>query len=89
MERPMQIINLIMMPLMFASNIFFPISLMPDWMQAVAKVNPLSYLTDAVRELTILPPDGSVLMLDFAYLGIFAVILSAIGIVLSWKYLTK
>ncbi|MEM4405779.1 MAG: ABC transporter permease [Candidatus Methanomethylicaceae archaeon] len=89
MERPMQIINLIMMPLMFASNIFFPISLMPDWMQAVAKVNPLSYLTDAVRQLTILPLDGSVLLLDFTYLGIFATILSAIGIVLSWKYLTK
>ncbi|MCX8182618.1 MAG: ABC transporter permease [Candidatus Methanomethyliaceae archaeon] len=89
MERPMQIINLVMMPLMFASNIFFPISLMPEWMQVVAKVNPLSHLTDAVRQLTILPLDGTALMLDFVYLGIFASVLSAIGIVLSWKYLTK
>lgn len=89
MERPMQIINLVMMPLMFASNIFFPIPLMPEWMQAVARVNPLSYLTDAVRQLTILPLDGSALMLDFAYLGIFAAVLSIIGIILSWKYLTK
>ncbi|MGC8936909.1 MAG: ABC transporter permease [Candidatus Methanomethylicaceae archaeon] len=89
MERPMQIINLVTMPLMFASNIFFPISLMPDWMQAVAQVNPLSYLTDAVRQLTIMPLNTSVLMFDFMYLGIFASILSVIGIVLSWKYLTK
>lgn len=89
MERPMQIINLVTMPLMFASNIFFPISLMPDWMQAVAQVNPLSYLTDAVRQLTIMPLNTSVLMFDFLYLGIFASILSVIGIVLSWKYLTK
>jgi ABC-2 type transport system permease protein len=89
MERPMQIISLIMMPLMFASNTFFPIKLMPDWMQAIAKVNPLSYVTDAVRQLTILPLDSSALIIDFAYLGIFAAVLAAIGIVLSWRYLTK
>ncbi|MGB9671970.1 MAG: ABC transporter permease, partial [Candidatus Norongarragalinales archaeon] len=89
MERPMQIISLIMMPLMFASNTFFPIKLMPDWMQAIAQVNPLSYVTDAVRQLTILPLDTSALIIDFAYLSIFAAVLAAIGIVLSWRYLTK
>jgi len=89
MERPMQIISLIMMPLMFASNTFFPISLMPDWMQTIARVNPLSYVTDAVRQLTILPLDASALIMDFTYLGIFAAVLAAIGIVLSWRYLTK
>jgi ABC-2 type transport system permease protein len=89
MERPMQIISLITMPLMFASNTFFPPSLMPDWIQAVAKVNPLTYLTDAVRQLTILPLDASTLIFDFTYLGIFAVVLATIGIVLSWRYLTK
>ncbi|MBX5321431.1 MAG: ABC transporter permease [Candidatus Bathyarchaeota archaeon] len=89
MERPMQIISLIMMPLMFASNTFFPISLMPDWMQAIARVNPLSYLTDAVRQLIILPLDAPALITDFAYLSIFAAVLAAFGIVLSWRYLTK
>jgi hypothetical protein len=89
MESPMQIISLIMMPLMFASNTFFPISLMPDWMQAIARVNPLSYVTDAVRQLTILPLDASALIMDFTYLGIFAAVLAAIGIVLSWRYLTS
>jgi len=89
MERPMQIISLVMMPLMFASNTFFPIKLMPDWMQAIAQVNPLSYVTDAVRQLTILPLDSSALIIDFAYLGIFAAVLASIGIVLSWRYLTK
>ncbi|MEM3693795.1 MAG: ABC transporter permease [Candidatus Bathyarchaeia archaeon] len=89
MERPMQIISLITMPLMFASNTFFPTSLMPDWIQAVAKVNPLTYLTDAIRQLTILPLDVSALIFDFTYLGIFASVLATIGIVLSWRYLTK
>jgi ABC-2 type transport system permease protein len=89
MERPMQIISLITMPLMFASNTFFPVSLMPDWIQMVARINPLTYLTDAVRQLTIMPLDASALIFDLIYLGIFATILAAIGIVLSWRYLTK
>ncbi|MGC8911317.1 MAG: ABC transporter permease [Nitrososphaeria archaeon] len=89
MERPMQIINLIMMPLMFSSNIFFPISMMPEWMQVIASVNPLSYMTDAIRQLTILQLDASALIMDFIYLGIFATVLAVIGIMLSWRYLTK
>jgi ABC-2 type transport system permease protein len=89
MERPMQIVSLITIPLMFASNTFFPISLMPDWIQAIARVNPLTYLTSAIRQLTILPLDASALMVDFAYLGIFAAVLATIGIVLSWRYLVK
>ncbi|MGQ9515324.1 MAG: ABC transporter permease [Thermoproteota archaeon] len=89
MERPMQIVNLIMMPLMFASNTLFPTSLMPEWIQIIARVNPLTYMTDAVRQLTILTLDASTLMIDFAYLCIFAAVLSTIGIMLSWRYLTK
>jgi ABC-2 type transport system permease protein len=89
MERPMQFISLITMPLMFASNTFFPVNLMPDWMQAIAKVNPLTYLTDAIRRLTILPMEASTLALDFTYLGLFAAVLATIGIVLAWRYLTR
>jgi ABC-2 type transport system permease protein len=89
MERPMQFISLITMPLMFASNTFFPTRLMPDWMQAIANVNPLTYLTDAIRRLTILPLDASALIWDFTYLGLFAAVLTSIGIVLAWRYLTR
>lgn len=89
LERPMQFVSLITMPLMFASNTFFPVSSMPDWMQAIASVNPMTYMTDAVRQLTILPLDASALVTDFTYLSVFAAVLAIIGIVLSWRYLTK
>ncbi len=88
-ETQMAIVNLINLPLMFASNTFFPISMMPEWIQAIAHVNPISYLTDAIRQLTVLPLDIASLMLDFTYLGVFAAVFSAIGITLSWRYLTK
>jgi ABC-2 type transport system permease protein len=79
----MAVVNLINLPLMFASDTFFPISMMPDWIQAIARVNPVSYLTDANRQPTVLSLNASSLMFDFAYLSIFAVVFSVIGIVLS------
>jgi ABC-2 type transport system permease protein len=85
----MAIVNLINLPLMFASNTFFPISQMPSWIQAIASVNPVSYLTDAMRQLTVLPLNTSTLMADFAFLGVFAAVFSVIGVALSWRYLTK
>jgi ABC-2 type transport system permease protein len=88
-ETQMAIVNLINLPLMFASNTFFPISQMPDWIQAIARVNPISYLTDANRQLTVLPLDASSLMADFAFLSVFAAVFSVIGVALSWRYLTK
>jgi ABC-2 type transport system permease protein len=89
METPQAVINLITLPLMFASNAFFPINLMPSWLQAVANVNPMSYTTDAVRRLTIFSDGFSKLPFDFAYVGIFAALLTIISIVLSWRYLNK
>jgi len=89
METPQAVINLITLPLMFASNAFFPINLMPNWLQAVANANSMSYTTDAVRRLTIFSDGFSKLPFDFAYVGIFAVVLTVISIVLSWRFLNK
>jgi len=90
METPMAVMNLINLPMMFASNAFYPAKLMPDWLQTVVNVNPLSYTNDAVRQLLIVNTvDYAQLALDFTYVGIFAAIVATIGIILSWRYLTK
>jgi ABC-2 type transport system permease protein len=89
-ETPMAVMNLLNLPLTFASSAFFPISRMPSWLQTVAKVNPLSYTMDGMRQLLINPTiDYSKLALQYGYVGIFAAILTTIGIVLSWRYLNK
>jgi len=88
-ETPMAVVSLINLPLMFASNAFFPTKFMPDWLQTIAQFNPLTYTTDAVRQLLIFNTNYTQLALDFAYVGIFAVIVAAIGIVLSWRFLSK
>jgi ABC-2 type transport system permease protein len=48
-ERFMGIGQLLTMPLFFASNAIYPIALMPTWLQVIARVNPLTYLVDALR----------------------------------------
>jgi ABC-2 type transport system permease protein len=90
METPMAVMNLITLPLMFASNAFLPYSIMPSWLQTVAQVNPMTYTTDAVRQFLINSTiDFGQVSIDFAYVGIFAVIVAAIGILLSWRFLNK
>jgi len=88
-ETPMAVVNLINLPMMFASNAFFPTKFMPDWLQTIAKFNPMTYTTDAVRQLLIFNTDYTQLAWDFTYVGIFAVIVATIGIVLSWRFLSK
>jgi ABC-2 type transport system permease protein len=85
----MAVMNLLNLPLLFASNALFPISIMPSWLQAVANVNPISYATDASRQLILYQIDMSKLIMDFTVLGIFALVFTAIGIVLSWRYLSR
>jgi ABC-2 type transport system permease protein len=88
-ETPMAVVNLINLPLMFASNAFFPTKFMPDWLQAIAQFNPLTYTNDAVRQLLIFDTNYTQLAIDFAFVGIFAVIFATIGIVISWRFLSK
>jgi len=89
MEMPQAIFQLITMPLMFASSAYFPIDKMPDWLQAIASVNPISYTIDAVRRLMIFSDGYGPLVVDFAFVGVFALIVTVICIVLSWRYLNK
>ncbi len=52
-ERMMGIGQAVTMPLFFASSAIYPINIMPDWLKIVARLNPLSYVVDAMRGLLI------------------------------------
>ncbi|MGV9710639.1 ABC transporter permease [Gordonia sp. NPDC003424] len=43
---------LILFPLTFMSNAFVPVETMPGWLQTFVKINPISHIVTAVRELT-------------------------------------
>ena len=76
-ERFMGIGQVLTMPIFFASNAIYPLSLMPTWLRAIARGNPLVYEVDALRAL-MLAGGTSVYGLSFD----FAVLL-ATGAVLT------
>lgn len=88
-QSQMAIMNLLNLPLLFASNALFPSKFMPDWLQVVVKLNPISYATDAGRQLLLGSASSGSLGFDFLFLAGFAILFSAVGIVLSWKLLSK
>jgi len=50
-ERFMGIGQALTMPIFFASNAIYPIRLMPFWLQAISRLNPLTYEVDGLRAL--------------------------------------
>jgi ABC-2 type transport system permease protein len=50
-ERFMGIGQVLTMPLFFASNAIYPISIMPGWLKVISYINPLTYEVDALRSL--------------------------------------
>jgi ABC-2 type transport system permease protein len=72
-DRFMGIGQVLTMPLFFASSAIYPLAMMPDWLKVVARVNPLTYLVDAMRTLMIqgatstegLGTDFAVMILSF------------------------
>jgi ABC-2 type transport system permease protein len=48
-ERFMGIGQVLTMPIFFASNAIYPISLMPAWLRGVSFLNPLTYEVDGLR----------------------------------------
>jgi len=88
-ESQMAIINLLNLPLLFSSNAFYPIEIMPDWLRPVAYINPLTYTNDIVRQLLIGTEGINLIVFDYIYLISFASLFSISCMILSLKYLSK
>jgi ABC-2 type transport system permease protein len=67
---------LVLFPLTFLSNAFVPVKTLPGWLQAFVKVNPVSHLVSATRDLanqgTISSEAGWTLLCCAAVIAIFA-----------------
>jgi ABC-2 type transport system permease protein len=67
-ERFMGVIQLVTMPLFFASNALYPVEAMPTVLKYVTVINPLYYVVDALRgmlitdDLSMVPVDIAVLL---------------------------
>jgi len=64
-ERFMGIGQLVIMPLFFASSALYPLSVMPGWLHVVARVNPLTYEVQGLRQMLLGSGASGELWLDF------------------------
>jgi ABC-2 type transport system permease protein len=77
--------SFINLPLFFLSGALFQIQSLPDWMQAIAKLNPLTYGVDALRAIILggtwqpLQP----LYVSLAVIGVFDAVMIIIG---TWAF---
>jgi ABC-2 type transport system permease protein len=78
-ERFMGVIQLITMPLFFASNALYPIEAMPEILQVITRFNPLYYVVDGLRSLLITDTLSAV-PLDFGVLLLVTIFFILAGI---------
>lgn len=79
-ERFMGIGQVLTMPLFFASNAIYSISMMPGWLQTISEVNPLTYMVDALRALMIVGGSSTYgIGFDFLVLLVGMIVMVAIG----------
>jgi ABC-2 type transport system permease protein len=84
-ERFMGIGQVLTMPLFFASNAIYPITIMPGWLQVIARANPLSYEVNALRALMLAGGTGGAVWLD---LGVLLGVTAILVILGGWLYPT-
>jgi ABC-2 type transport system permease protein len=79
-ERFMGIGQVLTMPIFFASNAIYPLSLMPHWLSAISHLNPLTYEVDALRALMLVAGASDYgLSVDFGVLVGTGAVLTAIA----------
>jgi ABC-2 type transport system permease protein len=66
--------SVVQFPLMFLSGTFFPIDSMPEYLKTVARVMPLTYLGDALRQVMVHGTPFAPLWVCFAVLAGFLVV---------------
>jgi len=84
-EPAAAVANAVGFPMMFLAGTFFPIEAMPSYLQGVAKVLPLTYLDNGLRDAMVYGNSGSALV-NLAVVAVLAVIFFVLGSkLMSWK----
>jgi ABC-2 type transport system permease protein len=77
--------NAVSFPMMFLSGSFFPIELMPSFLQKIAKTLPLFYVNEGLRASMVFE-DNMAALHYFAVIGVFASVVFILGIIATkWE----
>jgi ABC-2 type transport system permease protein len=71
--------NFIMFPMMFLSGSFFPLEMMPGFLQTIARILPLYYMNEGLRAAMVFVDHMAALRYS-AMIGVFATVVFVLGI---------
>src|SRR5712692_9383549 len=77
-ESAMAAANAIMYPMMFLSGSFFPVEMMPGFLQKIARVLPLYYANEGLRASMVFA-DTPIALRCSAIIGVFAAAVFVVG----------
>ena len=79
-ETAMMLMMTLMFPMMFLSGVFFPVQQMPWYMQDISKFLPLTYASQALREVMVLGAGVQAISTEVTILIVFGVVMIAIAL---------
>jgi ABC-2 type transport system permease protein len=82
-EATIMIANLLTFPLLFVSSAFVPLEVLPNWIQTVAVVNPITYGVDAIRAL-MLGQDVLTVVDVTAFGGLWNTLVPAVAVLVAF-----
>ena len=71
--------NVIMFPMMFLSGSFFPLEMMPGFLQTIARILPLYYVNEGLRA-SMVSVDHTAALRYSAMIGVFGIVVLVLGI---------
>ncbi len=79
-EAAVPIVNVVAMPMMFLSGVFWPVATFPSFIQPLIRVLPLTYFGDAVRQLMTSGTRIAPLWADMAVMAAWVVVAALLAV---------
>lgn len=88
-ETATQLLFMFQFPMLFLSGVFFPILMMPNFMQKIAYFIPLTYAINALRKVMVLGAGFSAIQNEVIILFIFGLVTLSISVPVFKKVITR
>ena len=88
-ETATQLLMMFQFPMLFLSGVFFPIAMMPQVMQKIAHVIPLTYAIEALRKVMVLGAGLTAVRTEIIVLALFGVVTLTIAVPVFRRVITR
>lgn len=88
-ETASQLLMMLQFPMLFLSGVFFPILMMPNIMQKIAHLIPLTYAISALRKVMVLGAGFGAVQTEILVLLIFGVVTLGMAVPIFKRVITK